>query len=646
MDILTKLPTLCRICFKPAREYSIAISVEGAPEGLYSTYGDLLNEISFIPPQELAEELPSNLCGECILRLNDFVKLKQQSTIILRFSVAMLNGTRSNDFQPLIDLLRTNSELLKQRLCSLNNIKEEEFSVQQIINNLLIKTEQSNEKQSFSETMEVEEIEVNELDEEYTSPTEFFEDGMSETEAENVKKRKRKRDQTAPKSEREVIRRDGCRYKMCGLNGCNVEYQLGDRGLYLLHERTFHRWACNLCGRVLASRTSFRNHVLLHDGEKSKCEFCERTFTTKGSMMTHVREYHNTSGVNFTCFYCGMGFMEQKDHFAHMVEHRECKHCNKKFSDTASWIAHTRRKHPDILFTCDQCDRTSLSQFFLDRHKRMKHSAESIIEQQPKRFTIIAINGACFHNCPQCNAQFITEPLLLQHNEEAHKRTEAEKQDNTIKRRPKEEREKFDYRYSCDICGKRYRFKNSLWSHKNKEHRGTEQKAICDICGNRYKHQSYLTAHHAKIHATEFPFRCHLCSKAYSQASYLKEHMKSHDPEKSFKCHHCDYRARQAHVLQTHITRKHTSERPIRCPECDKGFICSADLRRHISVHSQELPFRCEECAEAFRRKCDLGWHRSKVHLGLGSKQRKQRDDLKGQTDGDLDISEQKLDTA
>ncbi|XP_055535919.1 zinc finger protein 845-like [Wyeomyia smithii] len=630
---LSAFPSVCRICIKPTKDCSIQNSVS---DNARITYETVLNEITFVPQQEFSNEIPSFLCDECAGRLDEFVQFKQQSTLVLHFCIALVDGKRCKDFSSMQELFKQGAQFLKQRLCALNNVVESDFCLQQLFEDILCKSEPPDEtiKTDPVVGLKIEEIKVEELEtESVPSPAivndSFNESSEPETDTDSDElvssKRKRKRKIHEPKTAGKIIHRDGARFKLCGLAGCNEEYELGNRGLYLAHERKFHRWACDLCGRVLASRTSFRNHVLLHDGEKAKCEFCDRTFTTKGSMMTHVREIHNTSGVNFTCFYCGEGFMEQKDHFAHMAEHRQCKHCDKRFADTATWIAHTRRKHPDMLFSCDQCDRTSLSQTFLDRHKRMKHSTDSSKEPQPKRFTVIAINGAMFHHCPQCNAQFTTEPFLLQHNKDAHNRQESEgqKQEQIIKRRSREEREKFGYRYSCDTCGKWYRFKNSLWSHKNKEHRSVEKKAICDICGNHFKHQSYLTAHIAKMHATELPFKCELCPKAYSHAPYLKEHMKSHDPDKSFNCPHCDYLAKQAHVLETHIIRKHTTERPIRCPECDKGFIRSADLRRHMSVHSVETPFRCGECGEAFRRKCDLGWHRSKVHLGLGTKQRK-----------------------
>lgn len=533
---------------------------------------------------------------------------------------------QTNDSKTIEDLFKSDeSDQLRHVLSRLHVIDSEGFTIDGLIrdikNNCTI--DNTEEEVVFEEvTVDV----ATNLNCETISDVELSNNEAVEQESESEEPTRKTKRKQRSKSRKTVIHKDGQKFKLCPMEGCGEEYLIGNRAAYLQHEKNFHRYGCNVCGRVLASRTSFNNHVLLHDGEqaKVKCEFCERTFTTKGNMMVHVREVHNNTGIHFNCQYCEKGFMEQKDLNAHLHDHNVCQICDETFADLPGWISHTRREHPDTLFTCDHCDHTSLSHALLDRHKRMKHS-ESSKEQKTRRFTVFAINSASFDQCPQCNLQFTSEEFLLQHNDQVHNKTQTDKHDrSTIKRRTKEEREKFALRYSCDICGKMYRFKNSLWSHRHKEHSLDQKTAICDMCGQNFKHHSYLAAHIANIHATDFPFRCESCPKAYSQAYLLKEHAKSHNTEKRHKCPHCDYRAKQSHLVKDHVVRMHSTERPAKCGECDRAFINNSELKKHMAVHSGKMHFQCDECDQVFRRKMDLGRHKARIHAAasLGKKRK------------------------
>ncbi|XP_001654305.2 zinc finger protein 808 [Aedes aegypti] len=621
----SNFPSVCRTCFELTLDCNISAFARLDYCKLRLTYEDLLNELSFIPPQEYKNDLPSFLCNACAQRIEQFSNFRRQTEHILKFSIALLALKQRNDSQPLIDMLKSDkSDQLQRVLRRLNVIDNEVLTIDTLIENVRNghKTETIEEEVHLEEvTVDVDQNQDMNSENEYSIIETAEQKSEPEEDEEPFKKKRRKQS-------RKTICREGQKFKSCPLEGCKEEYLVGNRAAYLHHEKNFHRYGCKVCGRVLASRTSFHNHVLLHDGEKAKvkCQFCERTFTTRGSMMVHIREVHNDTGIHFNCQYCAKGFMEQKNLYSHLHEHNVCKICDETFADLPGWISHTRKQHPETLFTCDQCDHTSLSQALLDRHKRMKHS-ENSVEQKPVRFTIFAINRVTFHQCPLCNLQFTSEEFLLQHNTQVHNQTQEDKQvRSTAKRRSREEREKFALRYSCDDCGKMYRFKNSLWSHRHKEHSVEQKTVICDTCGHHFKHHSYLSAHIANKHATEFPFRCETCPKAYSQAYLLKEHMKSHDTEKRHKCPHCNYRAKQSHLLKDHVIRMHSTERLAKCSDCDRAFINNGDLKKHMAVHSANMRFQCDECDQVFRRKMDLGRHTARVHVAKVTKKRKLSD--------------------
>lgn len=84
-------PSVCRVCFKPTQDCNTKIAVA---DNATMTYETLLDEITFVPHKELLDELPAYLCNDCAHRLDDFVQLKQQSTLILHFCIALVNGKK------------------------------------------------------------------------------------------------------------------------------------------------------------------------------------------------------------------------------------------------------------------------------------------------------------------------------------------------------------------------------------------------------------------------------------------------------------------------------------------------------------------------------------------------------------------------
>ncbi|KAF0312958.1 Zinc finger protein 189 [Amphibalanus amphitrite] len=60
-------------------------------------------------------------------------------------------------------------------------------------------------------------------------------------------------------------------------------------GRQALPPRSGH--TCNICGKTFTIRTSLIHHRSLHRGETA-CPFCQKVFSRKSNMMTHVRTVH------------------------------------------------------------------------------------------------------------------------------------------------------------------------------------------------------------------------------------------------------------------------------------------------------------------------------------------------------------------
>ena len=78
-------------------------------------------------------------------------------------------------------------------------------------------------------------------------------------------------------------------------------------------------------------------------------------------------------------------------------------------------------------------------------------------------------------------------------------------------------------RFQCEHCGKSYKQKSSLNTHR-RIHTG-EMPFKCEDCGKRFKQQVNLT-YHKRIHSNEQPFECEDCGKRFRFAKYLSNHKK------------------------------------------------------------------------------------------------------------------------
>lgn len=59
----------------------------------------------------------------------------------------------------------------------------------------------------------------------------------------------------------------------------------------------------------------------------------------------------------------------------------------------------------------------------------------------------------------------------------------------------------------------------------------------------------------------------------------------------------------------------HSNQRDHMCPSCNKTFITSGDLARHMVSHSGIKNYHCDICAKSFGRNRDMVVHKKKVHL-------------------------------
>ncbi|XP_012547515.4 zinc finger protein ZFP2 isoform X1 [Bombyx mori] len=169
-----------------------------------------------------------------------------------------------------------------------------------------------------------------------------------------------------------------------------------------------------------------------------------------------------------------------------------CDLCGEVCKNTDKLATHKKLKHFSIPKQCPKCSKILSSEYYLNRHIKRRHDAES------KNF-----------KCTICSLSFAFKGELGSHIKHVHNK----------KNLPKKV-------FSCKICGKVYKCPKSVIVHERSIHTG-QRPAECSICGARFYHDDYLKEH-MRLHTGETPYKCPICSRGYAQRGNMKSHLRNH----------------------------------------------------------------------------------------------------------------------
>ena len=257
------------------------------------------------------------------------------------------------------------------------------------------------------------------------------------------------------------------------------------------------------------------------------CKFCRSGFGSRKSIKTEEDYWETLENRRFE-------------------EAKSCHYCNSTNKERHVEIVH--KENPDVLFSCDRCERAFGSKQALRYHGEIIHDEIDlelgckICEKLFKTSHNLDVHvqevyGIERYECDLCSSTFSRQSNLNHHYEVVH--------DTRINHYyANDDPDVIEY-YKCELCD--HREKRTLTHHVIVIHHKEEQPILsCDMCNFETIEKKNLTYHKVIVHAKSSLNRlfCSLCEFSTVEQKTLNHHPKiSHGKEDNptFDCLECSF---------------------------------------------------------------------------------------------------------
>ncbi|KAF2350853.1 Zinc finger C2H2-type [Trinorchestia longiramus] len=384
------------------------------------------------------------------------------------------------------------------------------------------------------------------------------------------------------------------------------------------------------------------------------CNFCEATFILKASYLYHMKIIHK---VKKPKIYEKAGFSS-----VYWKEEITCPHCEAPFENTKTLMAHNDQVHNGQKFSCKYCSFKCISYKTLARHDADKHKAKSeyiytCAECKNQFNSEVALEKHCndehdlmkTHSCKKCGAVFITD-VMLRFHEATHNSYRCQICNCGFKKRESYDAHlknvhNYDHprlmleevpsitdgvpslqvsdtpavgdrlaevlmsptnvlqlssnftlveENSSDSVGAPRQYDEDVAEEYLKQLRGTpnNQKVPCVFCYKEVTAGHLRT--HFKNHSGVTPYTCDFCNKDFIQSTNLRKHVRSKHPE---------------HFQNWDSSSKIHKKKSVACELCGKVFEGVDECEVHLWEHMSSKDHECSLCKTRFGSENNLKEH-------------------------------------
>ena len=282
-----------------------------------------------------------------------------------------------------------------------------------------------------------------------------------------------------------------------------------------------------------------------------KCIDCDETFDSKDDLNNHVKKHRK-----YDCEYCEKEFSERSS----LLDHIIAAHNDEECPDTDPLFDHTttkkrgRGRPPKGCWKCDECDEVLPRNLELLLHKSQSHGNGNQ-KQEIKKITRTWMGSkypcpkcpiVCKtddrlqkhlwkHNklsCKFCGHDFSSMKLLLRHTMQFHREEISHNPDPLAENKLDIKRIKERKDLQCPECRKIFSAKSTMKHHYESIHEGV--KYPCSKCDYKAGNVSHLTEHMESVHLG-IKYECPVCGKRIAQKNHVRRHFKRHHPTRMDK---------------------------------------------------------------------------------------------------------------
>lgn len=245
-------------------------------------------------------------------------------------------------------------------------------------------------------------------------------------------------------------------------------------------------FGCGTCEFRTSDQQLLENHQLSHAAEKAfQCPTCGINFVTSSARSAHRRQVHQRHHL---CHTCDRAFSTSQKLDRHLRTHTgvkefKCETCKKEFSLEENLKMHYNVHLGKKNFICYICQREYFTRSGLNHHLKQVHGSEKLVK------------------CLKCD--FIGK---TRYDVETHHKIDHV--ESSLK---------------CDPCNQQFQNKQELKKHIMDDHSGGRS-FICTVCTHRSKSQSKLNIH-MRQHTLNKIHSCDHCGQKFAFKNSLTKHL-------------------------------------------------------------------------------------------------------------------------